>query len=108
VEEAVARLQISVDVVGGMQICQPGSDVLEQGVNLFWEQPFLDLWSLRLAPGPAAHLSLELFLGRLLWYLANDILQEVASVAILLKDKGACDAGAEAGELDVFQPDVAV
>lgn len=112
VEKTVAGLEIAVDVVGGVEVGQAAGDVAEQGVNLFKgeiaRRQQADAGLFGLSSGPPAHLLLEVFLGGLPGPIANDVIQEVAAVAVLLQDEGACHPGTKPTELDVFEPDVAV
>lgn len=61
-----------------------------------------------LALGSSAHLGLELFLGSLARHSTNNVLLKIASVAVLLKNKGTGYTGPEASELEVLQPDMSV
>jgi len=57
---------------------------------------------------PSTHLRLEFLFCGLLRDIADNIVEQVAPVAVLLKDKSASNTGAEAVELDILQPNVPV
>jgi hypothetical protein len=111
VQQTIAWLEIPMDVTIGMQMIQSRRDIFEESHNLFPVHSARTTQILRLIEltfGTAAESFLELLGRYCMLRRVENVMMEIARIAVLLQDEGARHAWPKIGNLIILQPNMTV